>query len=160
MHATYSSLERELLALELGLVELRVRVDVLLGADEELESLGDAGNARVRLGERAHRERMVDQERRLNAVLLDESTHELVDHVRQRRALGERHVEAIAQLQPALELLGIIGVRQRADLHLLLELLQHRDATERWRKVDLDRARSIGMWQFDFGRAGDARYHL
>ncbi len=78
-HALRLNLSMETLSLIDGVVELGEGVGVLVADDEQLETLGQLGVVGLLLGKRAHLERVVDDEGRLDELLLGNGLENLSD---------------------------------------------------------------------------------
>jgi hypothetical protein len=113
-----------------GIVQLGVRVDNLLLADEGLETLTETGVLTVVLGERRHHLGVAGDECGVDALLLDELANEGVEHA----GVGERGCALDASLlehalQELVELVGVHGVASRELLTAgLLERRDHLNA--------------------------------
>ena len=129
-----------------GVVQLGVCVDNLLLADERLETFTETGVVAVVLGQRGHHLRVPDDEGRVDAGLLDELTHELVEHAR----VGERgRTLDVVLLEDVLEeLVGFVGVQLLAWWELLagglLESRNHLDAPPGSLPVDVVHFAGLG----------------
>lgn len=110
-----------------GIVQLSVSVGNFLLADESLEALAETGDAAVVLGEGRHHLRVSGDEGRVDTLLLDPLTNELVKKT--SVGLGGRAVDLVFSTKRLQEVVGLLGVELITRRELLagnpLELGNH-----------------------------------
>lgn len=152
----------ETLTLVKGIVQLCVGIADLLGGDETLETLAKTGDGTMALGEGGHHLGVAHDESGADALDLNEISDELVEKT--GRGTGSTAVDLVLDAEIRQELGGLGGVEgicgRELDVELLLEVLDHVDASERGSEIDLHGGTVLALGVVDdLGVAGDGLDH-